>query len=103
MSRLKTVVQATSKTTAVTNNTYTGIVETVALTDVAGGAFDFTVNNSKLKSFMIPLITTEYDGEGTPLVNLVSHTKGSFVVRVTNVHTADAFDASLKVLFTINQ
>ena len=87
--RIKEVTQLTSKTTSVTVNGYDLLLTTVALTDAADTGFDFTVNNDKVKSKSTILITPEYAGTtGTPIARVVSYTKGSFVVRVSNVGTA---------------
>lgn len=97
MSRLKTVTQLTSKTTAVRINSYTGIITTFALTDAAQGAFEFTVNNKKVRDESTIQLTPIYTGAGVPVVNLVSKTRGSFVVRVTNVSADVALNAALSI------
>ena len=89
MSRIKSTTQITSKTTAVTINAFNGRITTVALTDAADTAFDFTVNNTKVRAISNIQLTPVYSGStGTPIVRVVSQTDGSFVVRVTNAGTA---------------
>ena len=99
--RIKEVTQITSKTTSVTANGYDGIVTTVALTDAAGSSFDFTINNEKVKSKSTILLTTEYAGTtGTPTARVVSYTKGSFIVRLSNVGST-ALNALAKLHFKV--
>jgi len=60
MSRIRTVVQQTSKTTAVTCNAYDSVIQTVPLTDAADTEFQFVVNNSVIQDITAILISTEY-------------------------------------------
>jgi len=60
MSRIRTVVQQTSKTTAVTCNAYDSVIQTVPLTDAADTEFQFVVNNSVIQNISAILISTEY-------------------------------------------
>lgn len=60
MSRIRTVVQLTSKLTPVTANAYDAIIETVPLTDAADTEFQFVVNNSVIQNISAILISTEY-------------------------------------------
>ena len=101
MSRIRTVQQLTSKTTQVSVNAYDSIVQTVALTDAANGEFQFTVANDVVQTISTIMLTPIYDGTGTPVVRLVSQTKGSFVINVTNKHASAAFNAALKIAFRI--
>lgn len=101
MSRIRTVQQLTSKTTAVKCNAYDSVIQTVALTDAASGTFQFTVNNSVLQDISTVLLSTEYSGTGTPIVNLVSYTRDAFIVQVTNTHASVAFNAALKIMFKV--
>ena len=99
MSRLKSVVQTTSNTTAVTVNAFNGRITTVALTLAAAGTFNFTVNNTKIKADSNVQLTPIYTGTGIPDVRLASQTDGSFVVTVTNLSGAAAFNAALSINF----
>ena len=98
---LKTVTQTTSKTTAVKTNSYSTLVNTVALTDAAGGEFSFTINCNKMYPDAYPQVTPLYAGAGTPYVFIVSKTDGSFVVKVKNIHASAAFNAALGILVKI--
>ena len=87
--RIKEVVQSSSKTTAVTANGYDGIVTTVSLVDAADTSFNFTVNNDKVQETSTIMLTPVYAGTtGDVKAVLVSQTKGSFVVKVSNVGVA---------------
>lgn len=97
---MKTVIQETSKTTAVTLNWYNGQVNTVTLTDAADTGFEFTINNVKARPNCQIMLTPVYNGAGEPVVRLVSQTKGSFVVSVKNAGTI-ALDASVAINFRI--
>lgn len=97
--RIKEVTQATSKTTAVTFSGYEAIVTTVALTDAAAGEFEFTINNDKIQTKSVIMLTPIYAGAGYPTVILKSQTKGSCVVKVKNVHATTALNALMKIQF----
>jgi len=101
MSRITTTTQTVSKTTAVSSNRYDGVIETVALSDAASGTFQFTVNNSVVQDVSTILLSTEYAGAGTPVVNLVSYTRDAFIVQVTNSHASAAFDDPLRIHFKV--
>ena len=89
MSRLKTVTQLTSKTTAVEVNVKNFQINTVALTDAADTGFVFTVNNNKVYPESNIQLTPIYAGTtGEPVVRVVSRTRFSFVISVKNVGTA---------------
>jgi hypothetical protein len=97
---MKKVIQATSKTTAVTLNWYNGQVQTVALTDAADTGFVFTINNVKARPNCQIMLTPVYSGNGEPVVRLVSQAKGSFVVSVKNTGTV-ALNAAVAINFRI--
>lgn len=101
MSRIRTVQQLTSKTTAVKCNAYDSVIQTVALTDAANGTFQFTVNNSVLQDISTILLSSEYTGTGTPVINVVSYTRNAFIVQVTNSHASVAFNSSLRIHFKV--
>lgn len=58
--RIALVTQETSKVTAVTADKYEGIITTVALSDAAGGDFEFTVNNRYVQNITNIILTAEY-------------------------------------------
>lgn len=93
---IKTVVQQTSKTTAVVANYKNCIIQTVALTDAADTSFDFAVTNNEFYPEQNIQLTAVYGGTGTPVVTLVSTTRFGFTIRVTNVGTA-VLNAALSI------
>jgi hypothetical protein len=96
MASIKTVVQATNKTTVVTASYKNCIIQTVPLTDAAGTFFSFNVINKQFYPEQNIQVTPVYSGTGVPHVTLVSQTKWGFIVQVHNVGAA-AFNAPLKI------
>jgi len=81
-----TVTQATSITTAVTLNTFNGVITTVSSTLAANATTFFTVNNSNVTAASRILVTAQYDEAATGIVVLsVSDiAAGSFKVVISN-------------------
>jgi hypothetical protein len=101
--RIKQVTQITSKTTAVVAHSYVGDITTVALTDAAQGSFEFTVTNKFVKRRANIQITGEYAGTtGSVLVTIKSYARGSFIVKVRNVHATEALNAVAKFHYFIS-
>lgn len=99
---MKRVTQERSKTTGVTCDAYVGEITTVALTDAADTGFSFTVTNKKARPGCQIMLSPIYAGTtGDIALQLVSQTKGSFVVKVKNVGTA-VLNAVAKINFRIN-
>jgi hypothetical protein len=97
MATIKTVVQATSKTTTVVANYKNCIIQTVALTDAADTSFEFLVTNDKLYPQQNVQLTAFYAGTtGIPHVFITEQTQGSFKVKVVNVGTA-VLNAAVKI------
>ena len=82
-----TVTQITSNVTPVTINSASGRITTVALTTAANGEFQFTVNNSFVKTTSVILVTVSYPtaSTGYPLASISSVANGSFSVDIKNV------------------
>jgi hypothetical protein len=99
--RIKEVTQKTSKTTSVEFSGYQDIISTVALTDAAAGEFEFTINNDKIQTKSVIMITPIYAGAGYPTAILKSQTKGACVVRVRNNHASAALNALMKIQFDL--
>lgn len=97
---IKTVTQATNKTTAVTVNGQKGVITTVALVDAADTEFEFTVTNSSVRADSLILLTPEYNGTGAVALQIKSVAAGSFIVKVRNVGTA-VLNAVSKIHFRI--
>lgn len=101
MSRIKTVKQITSKTTAVKCNAYDSVIETVSLVDAADTSFQFVVNNSVIKKVSAILLSTEYAGTtGSPIATLVSYERGKMTIKISNVGVA-VLNAPVRVCFKI--
>ena len=85
-----TVTQITSNVTPVTINSASGRITTVALTTAANGEFQFTVNNSFVKTTSIILVTVSYPtaSTGYPLASISAVANGSFSVDIKNVSSA---------------
>ena len=97
MSRIRTVVQQTSKTTEVTCNAYDSIIQTVPLTDSADGSFSFTVNNSVVQTISTVLLTPIYPlltGDTSRAVTLTG-TSGTANVVVGGTNYLATFTSNL--------
>jgi hypothetical protein len=97
-----TVTQATSITTAVTLNTFNGVITTVSSTLAANATTFFTVNNSNVTATSRILVTAQYDEAATGIVVLsVSDiAAGSFKVVISNGGNA-ALNNVVRVHFMI--
>jgi len=97
MSRIKTVIQETSKTTAVTCNAYDATIQTVPLTDAADTSFSFTVNNSYVQDVSAILLSAEYPlttGTTTRTVTLTG-TSGTANIIIAGVNYLATFTTNL--------
>jgi len=97
-----TVTQLTSITTAVTLNTFNGIITSVSSTLAANAKTFFTVNNSNVTSTSRIIVSAEYDEAATGVVVLgVSDiAAGTFKVVISNGGNA-ALNNVVKVHFMI--
>jgi len=97
-----TVTQLTSITTAVTLNTFNGVITTVSSTLAANAKTNFTVNNSNVTSTSRIIVSAQYDEAATGIVVLgVSDiAAGTFKVVVSNGGNA-ALNNVVKVHFII--
>lgn len=96
-----TVTQLTAISTAVTIDSYAGVITTVSATTAAGSNVAFTVNNSKVTSASKVLLTAVHIGAGVPVFTLDSINNGSFVIRIYNVHPSNAFNNLFKISFLV--
>jgi hypothetical protein len=80
------VTQLTSITTAVTLNSYNGIITTVSSTLAANAKTGFTVLNDKVTANSKVLLTVQYGGAATGIPTLILGTvqAGSFGVTIGN-------------------
>lgn len=85
-----TVTQITSNVTPVTINSASGRITTVALTTASNGEFQFTVNNSFVKTTSVILVTVSYPtaSTGYPLASISAVANGSFSVDIKNISSA---------------
>lgn len=97
-----TVTQQTSITTGVTVNAPVGVITTVSTTVAAGSNASFTVTNSFCKSTSVIQLTVDDSATaGLAKLNVQSVGNGSFVINITNVHAANAFNNVIKIHFAI--
>lgn len=97
MSRIRTVIQTGSKTSAVTCNAYDSVIQTVNLTDAADTEFQFVVNNSVIQNISAILISTEYPsltGNSSRVVTLTG-TSGTANITVGGVDYLATFTTNL--------
>jgi len=97
-----TVTQLTSITTAVTLNTFNGIITSVSSTLAANAKTFFTVNNSNVTSTSRIIVSADYDEAATGIVVLgVSDiAAGTFKVVISNGGNA-ALNNVVKVHFMV--
>lgn len=96
------VTQATSITTGVTCNAYSGVITTVSQTVAAGGEADFVVTNSKVAAtdIVVACIKT-HTSAGTFIVATSAVGAGQFTLRLTNLHASAAGDNVLVINFIV--
>jgi hypothetical protein len=96
------VTQATSISTGVTCNAYSGVITTVSQTVAAGGEADFIVTNSKVAATdCISVNIKTHTSAGTFIAGVATVAAGSFTVRLTNLHAANAGDNVLVLNFVV--
>lgn len=102
MAGIKKVTQTGSNTTPVTANYKNFIIQTVPLTDAAGTAFTFIVNDKLLYPEQNIQLTAVYGGLGVPYVTLASQqfVPFQFAIRVHNLGTV-ALNAPLQINVSI--
>lgn len=96
------VTQLTSITTGVTANALTGVITTVSQTVAAGAEAEFTVTNSKVAAtdVVVACIKT-HTSAGEFLVGTSAVANGSFKLRLTNLHAANAGNNVLVINFIV--
>jgi hypothetical protein len=95
------VTQTVGISSAVTIDSYAGVITTVSATTAAGSNVAFTVNNSKVTTASKVLLTPVHVGAGIPVFTLDSISNGSFVIRIYNVHASNAFNNIFKISFLV--
>lgn len=98
-----TVTQLTSITTAVTLNTFNGVITSVSSTLAANAKTFFTVNNSNVTTASRIIVSAQYDEAATGIIVLgVSDiAAGSFKVVLSNGAGVAALNNVVKVHFIV--
>ncbi|MEK6266435.1 MAG: hypothetical protein N2B06_16945 [Clostridium sp.] len=94
------VTQITSITTSVTVNNCVGVITTVSSTLAGGSSANFTVNNTTVTSSSGIILSTQFDGSGSPYALVRSVSSGSFIIRVRN-NGGVALDDTMKISFFV--
>lgn len=96
------VTQATSITTGVTCNAYTGVITTVSQTVAGGAEAEFTVTNNKVAAtdVVVACIKT-HTSAGEFIVGVSAVAAGSFKLRLTNLHASTAGNNVLVINFLV--
>lgn len=96
------VTQATSITTGVTCNAYTGVITTVSQTVAAGAEAEFTVTNNKVSAtdVVVACIKT-HTSAGSFIVAVSAVAAGSFKLHLTNLHASTAGNNVLVINFIV--
>ena len=96
------VTQATSITTGVTCNAYSGVITTVSQTIAVGGEADFVVTNNKVAATdVIVASIKDHTSAGTFEVSVADVSAGAFTLRLTNLHAANAGNNVLVINFLV--
>jgi hypothetical protein len=96
------VTQATSITTGVTCNAYSGVITTVSQTVAAGAEADFVVTNSKVAATdVVAACIKTHTSAGTFMASVAAVAAGQFTVRLTNLHASAAGDNVLVINFVV--
>lgn len=97
-----TVTQITNISTAVSVNASAGVITTVSSTLAANTNATFTVNNNKVDADSVVLANIcNYSGTGYPVLHVHDIQAGSFKIVLRNVSDAAAFNAVLKINFSV--
>lgn len=96
------VTQATSITTGVTCNAYSGVITTVSQTVAAGAEAEFTVTNDHVAAtdVVVPCIKT-HTSAGSFIVATSAVANGSFKLHLTNLHASTAGNNVLVINFVV--
>jgi len=96
------VTQASSITTGVTCDAYSGVITTVSQTVAAGAEAEFTVTNAKVAAtdVIVACIKT-HTSAGDFIVGVSAVAAGSFKLRLTNLHASTAGNNVLVINFIV--
>jgi hypothetical protein len=96
------VTQATSITTGVTCNAYSGVITTVSQTVAAAGEADFVVTNNKVAATdCVVVCIKDHTSAGTFAASVADVSAGAFTVRLANLHASAAGDNVLVLNFIV--
>ena len=96
------VTQATSITTGVTCDAYSGVIATVSQTVAAAGEADFVVTNPKVAATDVVAVSIkDHTSAGTFIATVSDVSAGAFTVRLANLHAADAGNNVLVINFAV--
>jgi hypothetical protein len=96
------VTQATSITTGVTCNAYSGVITTVSQTVAAGAEADFVVTNNKVAATdCVSVNIKTHTSGGSFIAAVATVAAGSFTIRLTNLHASAAGDNVLVLNFVV--
>lgn len=97
------VTQATSITTGVTCNAYTGVITTVSQTVAAAAEADFVVTNNKVAATSVVSVCIKtHTSAGTFIASVAAVAAGQFTIRLTNLHASAAGDNVLVINFLVH-
>jgi hypothetical protein len=98
------VTQATSISTGVTCNAYTGFITTVSQTVAAGAEAQFTVTNNKVAATDVVNVSIKtHTSGGTFIPAVTAVAAGSFQITLTNLHASAAGDNVLILNFAVQK
>jgi hypothetical protein len=98
------VTQATSISTAVTCNAYSGVITTVSQTVAAGAEAQFTVNcNKVVATDVVNVCIKTHTSGGTFIPAVTAVAAGSFQITLTNLHASAAGDNVLVINFAVQK
>src|SRR5689334_14457617 len=98
------VTQATSISTAVTCNAYSGVITTVSQTVAAGAEAQFTVNcNKVVATDVVNVCIKTHTSAGTFIPAVTAVAAGSFQITLTNLHATNAGDNVLVLNFAVQK
>lgn len=96
------VSQATSITTGVTCNAYSGVITTVSQTVAAGAEAEFTVTNNKVAATDVVVASIKtHTSAGSFTVHTTATAAGSFKLTLTNLHASAAGNNTLTINFIV--
>jgi len=96
------VTQASSITTGVTCDAYTGVITTVSQTVAGGAEAEFTVTNAKVAATDVVVASIKtHTSAGDFIVAVSAIAAGSFKLRLTNLHASTAGNNTLAINFLV--